>query len=94
MLFKYIFTDFRTKMAAFPQSEFYWVNQGPFLFNLNQLLNCIFVLCLKHDLDSQIKDMNASQNDYDNMYSKYNDTTREIKKLLNEVSKQLVYARR
>jgi len=29
--------------------------------------------------------MHQSQSEYEDIYSKYNDTTREIKKLLNEV---------
>lgn len=39
---------------------------------------------LQYDLDNQIKDMRLSQNEYEDIYTKYNDTTREIKKSLNE----------
>jgi hypothetical protein len=34
--------------------------------------------------------MHQSQSDYEDIYSKYNDTTREIKKILNEVKKSIL----
>ena len=49
------------------------------------------MILFKYDLDNQIKDMHQSQSDYEDIYSKYNDTTREIKKILNEVKKKVFY---
>ena len=48
------------------------------------------MILFKYDLDNQIKDMHQSQSDYEDIYSKYNDTTREIKKILNEVKKNFL----
>jgi len=52
-----------------------------------QINKQFFIILIKYDLDNQIKDMHQSQSDYEDIYSKYNDTTREIKKILNEVKK-------